>query len=268
VTAALEAYRFDDAANRLYQFVWGSFCDWYLEFSKPILQGADAAAGSETRATIGWALAQIVHLLHPIMPYVTEEIWAQLGGDNAGLLLTAKWPELAPDLHDPDSAAEMEALIEDLSKIRAARNEYNLPPSQRIEAKVIDPTADALTRIQRYDQHFSRLAGIKLTGVEAKASAGTIGIAFSSGGATTSQVVGSGVTYSLQIGDLRQERERLTKEIEKHDVELAKLRARLANPGFLSKAKPELIEEQREREANLNRDRDRLQAAYERLEAV
>ncbi len=100
---ALEAYRFDDAANRLYAFVWGTFCDWYLEFTKPIMQGGGAVAQAETKATIGWALAQIVHLLHPIMPYVTEEIWAQLGGKDAGLLLTAPWPDLAPDLHDPDA---------------------------------------------------------------------------------------------------------------------------------------------------------------------
>src|SRR5579864_5622723 len=116
VTQALEAYRFDDAANRLYQFVWGTFCDWYLEFSKPILQGGDAGAQAETKATIGWVLAQIVHLLHPVMPFVTEEIWAQLGGQDAGLLLTAAWPDLPPDLHDPQSAAEMDALIRDISE--------------------------------------------------------------------------------------------------------------------------------------------------------
>src|SRR5262249_15131279 len=115
VTAALDAYRFDEAANRLYQFVWGSLCDWDLEFSKPILQGDDAAAQAETRGTIGWVLAQTVHLLHPIMPYVTEEVWAQLGGDAAGLLLTARWPDLAPELHDPAATAEMEWVVAAIS---------------------------------------------------------------------------------------------------------------------------------------------------------
>src|SRR5579872_5896526 len=108
VTQALETYRFDDAANRLYAFVWGTFCDWYLEFSKPILQGGAAEAQTETKATIGWVLAQIVHLLHPIMPFVTEEIWGQLGRDDAGMLLTGAWPDLPPDLHEPDAAAEMD----------------------------------------------------------------------------------------------------------------------------------------------------------------
>src|SRR5258708_3544219 len=81
VTAALEAFRFDEAAHLIYHFVWGTFCDWYLEFSKPILQGGDEAARDETRAMTGWVLAQIVHLTHPIMPFISEEVWRQLAGD-------------------------------------------------------------------------------------------------------------------------------------------------------------------------------------------
>ena len=99
VTAALDAYRFDEAANRLYQFVWGTFCDWYVEFTKPILQGDDPAARSETQATTAWVLGRIVHLLHPIMPFVTEEVWEHLAGESAGLLLTAPWPEFGPETH-------------------------------------------------------------------------------------------------------------------------------------------------------------------------
>jgi valyl-tRNA synthetase len=139
--AALEAYRFDEAANRLYAVRLGQFCDWYLEFTKPILQGDDATAQAETRATIGWVLAQIVHLLHPIMPYVTEEVWAQLGGTGAGMLLTAKWPELAPDLHDPQSAAEMEWVVAAISAIRAVRSEMNVPPAARVPLLVKDADA-------------------------------------------------------------------------------------------------------------------------------
>ena len=83
VTTALEAFRFDEAAHHLYHFAWGSFCDWYLEFTKPILQGDDEAARGETQATTAWVLAQLVHLLHPIMPFITEELWAQLAGEAA-----------------------------------------------------------------------------------------------------------------------------------------------------------------------------------------
>src|SRR5205814_6380833 len=119
VTAALEAYRFDEAAHHLYHFAWGSFCDWYLEFTKPILQGDDAATRAETQATTAWVLAQLVHLLHPVMPFITEELWRQFGGADAGMLIISRWPDLPADLHDPDAAAEMEALIQDLSAIRA-----------------------------------------------------------------------------------------------------------------------------------------------------
>ena len=111
VTEALEAFNFNEAADALYHFAWGNFCDWYVEFTKPILHGSDEAAKAETRATIGWVLAQIVHLLHPIMPFVTEELWTHLAGEDAGMLITAKWPELAPDFHDPDAVAEMEWVV-------------------------------------------------------------------------------------------------------------------------------------------------------------
>ncbi len=161
VTAALEAYRFDEAANRLYQFVWGTFCDWYLEFSKPILQGNDTTGQAETKATIGWALAQIVHLLHPIMPYVTEEVWSQLRGEDAGLLLTAAWPGLAPDLHDPASAAEMEWVIAVISAIRAVRNEINVPAATKVPLLVKDADETIAARLDRHREHILRLARVE-----------------------------------------------------------------------------------------------------------
>jgi valyl-tRNA synthetase len=259
VTASLEAYRFDEAANRLYQFVWGSFCDWYLEFTKPILQGGDAAAQAETRAATSWVLAQIVHLLHPIMPYVTEEIWAQLAGPNAGMLLTAPWPELAPDLHDPESAAEMEWVVGAISAIRAIRSEINVPPGARVPLLVKDADGAVAARLDRHREHILRLARLEGIELAETAPAGSV------------SVVVEGTTLILRLGDvvdLGQEKARLKKEIGRLDGELAKIAAKLGNPGFLSKAKPEIIEEQREREADIRRDRDRLQAARERLEAA
>ena len=158
VTQALEAYRFDEAANRVYAFVWGTFCDWYLEFSKPILQGGEATAQAETRAMIGWVLAQIVHLLHPITPYVSEEVWAQLGGKNAGMLLTASWPDLPPELHDPASAAEMEWVVAAISAIRGVRSEYNIPAAARIALFVKDVDGPTLAGLARHSFNFLRLA--------------------------------------------------------------------------------------------------------------
>src|SRR3984957_15240102 len=146
VTWALEAYRFDEAASRLYQFVWGEFCDWYLEFTKPIIQGDDGRAQAETRATIGWVLAQAVHLLHPLMPYVTEEIWGELSGDM-GLLMTAAWP--SPEFRDVASTSEMDWVIAAISAIRAVRNEINVPPATRLPLLVKDADGKVAARLHR-----------------------------------------------------------------------------------------------------------------------
>ena len=259
VTQALEAYRFDDAANRLYAFIWGTFCDWYLEFSKPILQGDEADAQAETRATIGWVLAQIVHLLHPIMPYVSEEVWARFGGKDAGTLLTARWPELASDLHDRDSAAEMDWVVDAISAIRAVRNEINVPLATRVPLLVKDADGKVAARLDRHREHVLRLARLESIALAEIAPAGSV------------SVVIEGTTLILPLGDivdLGQEKARLGREIAKFDAELAKFAAKLGNPGFLAKAKPEIIEEQREREADTRRDRNRLQAAYDRLGAA
>jgi valyl-tRNA synthetase len=276
VTAALEAFRFDEAAHHLYHFMWGSFCDWYLEFTKPILQGEDADAAGETQAATAWVLAQIVHLLHPVMPFITEELWGQFGGEKAGKLMLSPWPDLAPDLHDPAAAAEMEALIQNLSAIRTARTELNIPPGARITADVNDADPGVPERLARHREHFSRLARVDLGAI---AEAGSIhgGSLGSLPGAAAKSEAGSfqvpmeGATFVLRIGDVvdvSQEKARLAKQIERLDADLAKLSTRLANPAFLAKAKPEIIEEQREREAEARRDRDRFKAAYDRLEAV
>jgi valyl-tRNA synthetase len=259
VTAALDAYRFDDAANRLYQFVWGSFCDWYLEFSKPILQGGDSAAQQETRSMIGWTLAQVVHLMHPITPYVTEEVWAQLGGARAGLLLTAPWPDLAPELHDRAASAEMEWVVAAISAVRSVRSETGVPAAARVPLLLKDAGPAVAARVERHRDHILRLAGAAAIDIVDQIPAGSV------------SVVVEGTTLALRLGevvDLDREKSRLAKEIGRLDADLARFATKLANPAFLAKAKPEIIDEQREREADTRRDRDRLQAAFDRLETV
>ncbi len=256
VTGALDAYRFDDAANALYQFVWGTFCDWYLEFTKPILQGSDPAAGAETRATTAWVLGQTVHLLHPIMPFLTEEVWRHLAGAGSGMLMTAPWPE--PACCDAAALAEMEWVVAAISAIRGARSEMNVPPGARVPFIVKDADPTALARYERHREHFERLARVEPAAGDSGASGGI-------------QVVVEGATFTLALGDvidLAREKARLAKEIGRLDGDLAKFATKLANPGFLAKAKPEIVEEQREREADTRRDRDRLAAAYRRIEAV
>jgi valyl-tRNA synthetase len=259
VTASLEAFRFDEAAYRLYHFVWGTFCDWYLEFTKPILQGDDPDARRETHATTAWVLAQIVHLMHPVMPFITEELWQQIGGDKPGMLMVSAWPDLPPDLHDPEAAAEMDWVVAAISAIRAIRTEVNVPAGARVPLLIKDADAAVLARLDRHREHFLRLARVEdITPVATVAPGGVAAVV-------------EGTTLILRLGevvDLAREKARLAKEIGRLDADLAKLATKLANPAFVSKAKPEVVDEQREREADARRDRDRLKAAYDRLEAV
>jgi valyl-tRNA synthetase len=259
VSAALDAYRFDEAASRLYQFVWGTFCDWYLEFTKPILQSAETAARAETRAAVAWTLGRILHLLHPVMPFVTEEVWEHLAGSLGGMLITAAWPDFEHDPADPTAAAEMEWVVQAISAIRALRAEMSVPPGARVALLIKDAEPIAKERIERHSEHFVRLARVeRLETVETLPPGGV-------------QVVIDGATLILGLGevvDLGRERERLGREIGKLDDELGKIAAKLGNPNFLAKARPEIVEEQRERQADASRDRDRLKAAYDRLGVV
>ncbi len=255
VGAALDAYRFDEAAGALYQFVWGTFCDWYLEFTKPILQEGEAAAQAETRAATAFVLGQIIHLLHPIMPFITEAVWRQLAGPAAPLVMVSPWP--APPSGDAAAMAEMEWVVAAISAIRGVRSEMNVPAAARVPLLLGDAEAAAAARLDRHREHFRRLARVEPR--EGTAAAGGI------------QVVVEGATFILALGDvvdLAREKARLAREIGRIDGDLARFAAKLANPGFLAKAPPEVVEEQREREADLRRDRDRLSAAYRRLEAV
>jgi valyl-tRNA synthetase len=208
---------------------------------------------------MAWVLGRILHLLHPIMPFITEELWRNLTGENAGLLISARWPEFAPHASDRDAAADMEWVVAAISAIRAARAEMNVPPAARIPLLVRDADPVAKERLERHRDHFVRLAR-----VESEA-----GIAGSSGSAL--QIVVEGATLILALGgvvDLAREKARLAKEIGRLDGEIARIAAKLGNPQFLTKAKPEIVEDQREREADASRDRDRLKAAYDRLAAI
>jgi valyl-tRNA synthetase len=258
VTAALEAYRFDEAASRLYQFVWATFCDWYVEFAKPILQGEAVVTRAETQATTAWVLGRIVHLLHPIMPFVTEEIWHNLAGEAAGSLLTAAWPE--PRLErDPAASAEMEWVVQAIGAIRALRAELNVPPAARVPLLIKDAEPVTAERIERHREHFMRLARCERFEPVSAVPADAV------------QAVVGGAVLILRLGDvvdLAREKTRLGKEIGRLDAELGKIATKLANPAFLEKARAEVVEEQRERAADAARDRDRLKAAYDRLTAT
>ncbi|MGD9613904.1 MAG: valine--tRNA ligase [Alphaproteobacteria bacterium] len=258
VTTALETFRFDEAAHHLYHFAWGNFCDWYLEFTKPILQADDPKAREETQATTAWVLQQLVHLLHPVMPFITEELWRQLAGEQAGMLIRAEWPDLPPELHDPQAASEMDWVVAAITAIRAIRTEVNVPAASRLPLLVKDADAAAMERLEHHREPIQRLARIEhIEPVETVPEGGIAAVV-------------EGATLVLRVGDvidLTKEKARLAKEIGRLDADLKKFAQKLGNPAFLAKAKPEVIEEQRERQTDARRDRDRLQAVYDRIAA-
>jgi valyl-tRNA synthetase len=192
------------------------------------------------------------------MPFITEEVWQHLAGDTTGMLIAAQWPDVARVPFDDGASDEMEWAVEAISAIRALRAELNVPPSAKIPLLIGKAEPGAVQRIKRHEENFARLARVDTFRVVEELPPGAV------------QTVIGGVTLILALGevvDLPSEKARLGKEIGKLDGELAKIAAKLGNPNFLAKAKPEVIEEQRERQQDTVRDRDRLQAAYDRLTA-
>jgi len=260
LVAALEAYRFNEAAGAAYQFVWGTFCDWYLELVKPLLNGEDEAVKAETRAVAAHVFDRILLLLHPFMPFITEELWAKTA-EGAGIarasdLVLAPWPVADLTLADPAADAEVEWVIALVSEIRGLRAESNVPAGARLGLVLVGADDVAQARATRHGELIGRLA--RLSGIEfaAAAPAGSV------------QLVIGGVTAALPLGDvidLVAERKRLEKEIGKADQELAKIAAKLGNAAFVAKAPPEVIEEQRERSEETQRSRGRLAEALARL---
>ncbi|MEO5337916.1 MAG: valine--tRNA ligase [Magnetospirillum sp. WYHS-4] len=258
--AAIDSYRFNEAAGAAYQFTWGTFCDWYLELVKPILQGegADAGTKAETRAAAAWALDAILHVLHPMMPFITEELWeAWADVPRPHRLVAAAWPELPASLFDGAAAAEMDWVVRLVSLVRTVRAEMNVPPGAKIPLLVKDASEATRTRLATHDTVIRSLA--RLESVEFLAGPPPKGAV---------QDVLDEATLVLPLAgviDVAAERARLDKEIKKLDDEVAKVDKKLANESFVAKAPPEVVEEQRERRADHAAKRDKLKDALARL---
>ncbi len=258
VENAVESYRFNEAAEALYHFAWGEFCDWYLEFTKPILSGGDAAAQKETRAATAWVFGQLMHLLHPFMPYITEELWGNSGGSDS--LIKSPWPSSDGPKADGAAAAELDWLIRTISAIRAVRSEMNVPPAAQLTLKVRDANATTQARLATHQDLMKRLARLS-----------AIDIASGDMPKGAVQIVLDEATLVLPLSgviDVAREQARLKKEIEKILSEISKLESKLGNEAFVAKAPPEVIEEQRDRLAEATASRAKLAAALERLAAL
>ncbi|MFO1154972.1 MAG: valine--tRNA ligase [Rhodospirillales bacterium] len=259
-SAALDAYRFNDYAAVLYHFTWGTFCDWYLEFAKPMLTGGSAAAQAETRAVAGWALDRILALLHPAMPFVTEELYQQLADRGGALLIEADWPAFDVSFVDAAAEADLDWVIRLISLVRAIRSEMNVPPGARIPLLLKDADADAAARLERYGELIVTLARLSsATPFAGPTPKGAV------------EGVLDQTTVLLPIADaidIDAERGRLTREIGKLTAEIERVEKKLANQGFLAKAPAEVVEAERDKRNDALVARSRLEDAANRLAAL
>ncbi|MBX3447235.1 MAG: valine--tRNA ligase [Parvibaculaceae bacterium] len=261
ITLALEAYRFNDAANAAYRFVWNVFCDWYLEFIKPLLMGEDEAAKAETRATAAWALDQILLMLHPFMPFVTEELWqrtGEKGPKRESLLVTAAWP-IHTGLGDTAADAEMDWVIRFISDVRSVRAEMNVPAGAKIALLIKDASAESLARLERHRSLIDRLARLSSVEIASDVPHGSV------------QLVLDEATLILPLADvidLKAETARLGKEIGKLAEEIKKIDAKLGNAKFIAGAPEHVVEEQRERKAEAEVAMAKFADALKRLKGA
>jgi valyl-tRNA synthetase len=262
-TEALEQFRFDAYANGLYHFVWGTFCDWYLELAKPALTGADAAVQAETRATAGFVLDATLALLHPVMPFITEEIWHAMADrgpgpcEGARTLMVEPWPDPAALPRDPAAEAEVDWVVRLISEVRTIRSESNVPPGRAIPLALKDAAPATLERLARWKDAVLRLARLS----EVAPLAGEVP-------KDAAQAVLDEATLVLPLADvidLAAERARLAREIARQADELKRLDAKLSNPAFVARAAEEVVEESREKRAAVAEAKARLEAALARI---
>jgi len=245
---AMADLRFDAAANAVYHFVWDQFCDWYIELIKGNFD-------AETKAVAGWVLDQILVMLHPFMPFVTEELWANLGDRANYPLITAKWPEPSAAV-DAAAKAEVDWLIALIGNLRTAKNELGIAPGAKLDAYLPEPSAATRGIIERNPAAIERLARLN-------------GIGFEAAPAGAAMQVGAGdanVIIPLEgVIDIAAEKARLAKALEVSTKEAKSLEGRLSNPSFVEKAKPEAVEKARADHAMHQAEAERLAAALARL---
>jgi len=253
VTENIEKYRFNDAAGSAYKFVWNTFCDWYLELLKPIFNGKDEAAKAEAQACAAYVLDRIYALLHPFMPFMTEELYA-LTGERNTLLCHAEWP--VAESEDTAAADEINWLIELVGQVRSVRAEMNIKPSDILKLQIVDANDQTKSRVETHSSAISTLARVEapeLIDATPKAAA---------------QIVVGEATYCLPLEgviDFDEERARLDKELKKLGGEIKRLEGKLGNAKFVANAPAEVVEEEREKLADYQAQMERVEIALSRV---
>jgi len=257
VTKALDAFKFNEAADTIYHFAWGTFCDWYVELIKPIFWGEDETAKAETRAVAGWALDQILVLLHPFMPFITEELWHAMKDDRGGDLISAAWPNIDLAGEQASAGEAINQVIKIINEIRSARAEMNVPAGAKVPALVIGASAEMAANLKASSDMLMRLA--RLASIEAVESASSEGAA---------QIVVDGATIILPLEgilDFAAERARQEKTLQKLEKEAGALKGRLNNQGFVAKAPAEVIEQAKEELADKEATIEKIKGLLARL---
>ena len=255
---ALSGYRFNDAANGLYAFVWGRVCDWYVEFAKPLLAEADAAVIAETRATMAWVIDQCLILLHPTMPFITEELWGAIAPRDT-MLVHADWPAYGAELIDAEADREMGWVIGLIEEIRSIRAQMHVPAGLKVQLLQVEMDARGQAAFDRNATMIARLARLsEVTPVDAMPK-----------GAVT--IAAEGAVFGLPIADLidvAEEKARLQKTLDKLGKEIGGLKGRLGNPKFIESAPEEIVDEARENLAAREEEAGKLSEALARLAAI
>ena len=259
ITEAIETYRFNEAASVAYRFVWNIFCDWYLELAKPVLQGADSPAKDETRAMTAWVRDEILRLLHPFTPFVTEELWrvtAEGGPARDGLLALARWPR-HDSLDDLEAEAEIGWVIDLVTAIRSVRAEMNIATA--IPVVLVDVSAATAARAGRWADVIRRLARLSDISLVERAPHGAV------------QLIVRGEVAALPLQgviDIATEKTRLEKELARVQSDIARIDGKLANADFVARAPEDVVDGEREKRDDAEIRRLKINEALERLKGA
>lgn len=261
VTAAIADYKFAEAANAAYRFVWNVYCDWYVELSKPVLTGPDGGAKDETRAMAAWALDEIIKMLHPFMPFITEELWrvtAEQGPQRETLLALAPWPKLE-GLTDDAAEAEIGWVIDLITAIRSERSALDLPAAAPLPLVIVSESTETKMRALRWEEFIKRLGRISAIGFAGAPSK------------VSYKTVVRGDIIELSIGAiiaLDTVIERLSKELKKAEDDIDRVEKKLGNPKFVERAEPEVVEEERAKREEALARKAKIAEAIERLKGA
>ncbi|CAM4437585.1 valine--tRNA ligase [Paenibacillus phoenicis] len=257
ITRLIDAYEFGETGRLLYNFIWDDLCDWYIEFAKLSLYGEDAAAKKKTQSVLAYVLDRTLRMIHPFMPFISEEIWQHLPHSGETITLAA-WPEYDPALEAPDAVQEMNLLIDVIRAVRNIRAEVNVPMSKKIELVIKPGSAEVLEVLSRNEHYIRRFCNT--SEYEASLNAGVPDKAM------TAVVTGAELFLPLSgLIDIGQEIERLTKELDHLNKEVERVEKKLANEGFVSKAPAKVIEEERAKMADYSEKRDKVLARIAEL---